>query len=581
MNYPIPLAALDDRLAFVGTSGSGKTYAAGTAVEKLLHADSRVIIFDPLGVWHGLRLDHDGQPGGFDVVIMGGPFGDLPLSERAAPEIGRAIASASESIIIDLTELPTKASERRVMLGLLTALYQSASGEPVHLVFDEADEWAPQTVYDKDGEAMKLKGRMSDIVRRGRVKGFIPWLITQRPAVIAKDVLSQADGLVAMRLISSQDRAALDAWVGGQADETDARNVRKLLPTLERGTGLVWIPGRGVMASGAFPQKITFDSSRQLKRGEKRHGLAIRPLDIEGLRHRLAEVEQEAKANDPAALKAEIERLTKALSISSPTNEAAKVDSAALESARREARAEGVRVGKSAALAAMKVLWSTAGQNLAAIADIVERAHAMEADEIAPAAHAETMKSGQPATSPKPVASHPERVRPSMPAREPAEAAGSTGALSRSELKILEALAALAAFGFGEAERAQLASFAGYSKGGGRFANLLGGLRSQGFIEYRATLIALTDAGRGAAPSPDLALPARTRLAPVLDASQAKVLDALPRDGTAIPRVSVAEASGYDAGGGRFANILGSLRTLGVIHYPDRGLVAAQSWVWL
>jgi len=29
---PIPAAALDDRLAFVGTSGSGKTYAAGTAI---------------------------------------------------------------------------------------------------------------------------------------------------------------------------------------------------------------------------------------------------------------------------------------------------------------------------------------------------------------------------------------------------------------------------------------------------------------------------------------------------------------------------------------------------------------------
>ena len=35
--YPIPTDALDDRLAFVGTSGSGKTYAAGTAVEKILN----------------------------------------------------------------------------------------------------------------------------------------------------------------------------------------------------------------------------------------------------------------------------------------------------------------------------------------------------------------------------------------------------------------------------------------------------------------------------------------------------------------------------------------------------------------
>jgi hypothetical protein len=34
MTFPIPDAALDDRLGFVGTAGSGKTYNAGTGVER-------------------------------------------------------------------------------------------------------------------------------------------------------------------------------------------------------------------------------------------------------------------------------------------------------------------------------------------------------------------------------------------------------------------------------------------------------------------------------------------------------------------------------------------------------------------
>jgi DNA helicase HerA-like ATPase len=59
--YPIPRAALDDRLAFVGTSGSGKTYAAGTAVERLLEAGHRVVIVDPLDVWWVLRAACDTQ----------------------------------------------------------------------------------------------------------------------------------------------------------------------------------------------------------------------------------------------------------------------------------------------------------------------------------------------------------------------------------------------------------------------------------------------------------------------------------------------------------------------------------------
>jgi len=45
----------------------------------------------------------------------------------------------------------------------------------------------------------------------GRVRGFVPWLIAQRPAVLHKAVLSQADILVSMKLTSSQDRAALGA----------------------------------------------------------------------------------------------------------------------------------------------------------------------------------------------------------------------------------------------------------------------------------------------------------------------------------------------------------------------------------
>ena len=44
-------SALDVRLAIVGTSGSGKTYAAKGLVERLMSGGARVCVVDPLGVW--------------------------------------------------------------------------------------------------------------------------------------------------------------------------------------------------------------------------------------------------------------------------------------------------------------------------------------------------------------------------------------------------------------------------------------------------------------------------------------------------------------------------------------------------
>jgi hypothetical protein len=133
-------------------------------------------------------------------------------------------------------------------------------------VLDEADLWAPQRPI-KGWEG--LLGHIEEIVRRGRVRGFIPWLITQRPAVVHKDVLSQADILIAMKLTASQDRDAIGAWIEGQADRQEGKRILSELPRLQRGEGYLWAPGHGLLQRIVFPPIRTFDSSRTPKRGER------------------------------------------------------------------------------------------------------------------------------------------------------------------------------------------------------------------------------------------------------------------------------------------------------------------------
>jgi hypothetical protein len=266
-DFPAALStdALDDRVAIVGTAGSGKTYAAKGFVERLLDTGARVTIVDPLGVWWGLRSRADGSAAGYPVVVFGGRHADVPITAEMGSALGRMIARGTLACVVDLSELGSSSARRRFMAAFSEALYE-ANEEPLHLVLDEADLWAPQRPI-KGWEG--LLGHIEEIVRRGRVRGFIPWLITQRPAVVHKDVLSQADILIAMKLTASQDRDAIGGWIEGQADRQEGKRILGDLPRLQRGEGYVWAPGHGLLNRVSFPPIRTFDSSRTPKRGER------------------------------------------------------------------------------------------------------------------------------------------------------------------------------------------------------------------------------------------------------------------------------------------------------------------------
>lgn len=568
MAHPIPDAALDDRLGIVGTTGSGKTYAAGTAIERTLSHKSRAVIVDPLGVWWGLRLVFNGTtPSPFDVVIFGGPHGDLPINEHAGALIGETVAGMAESAIIDLSQLGTKAAERRFMLAFLSALYRKASGDPVHLIFDEADMWAPERLLDKEGEAAKLLGMMETVVRRGRVKGFIPWLITQRPAVLSKNVLSMMDGLVAMKLTSTHDRDALGAWVAGQAEAGEWKRLHAELPTLPQGRGIVWLPSHGVLQRATFPTKATFDSSRTPKRGEKVKAAKLAPLDIPALRDRMDAVVAETKANDPALLKAEIARLKR---------EAAKpvapaVDPQATERAHSEGfdagaeagRAEGFAAGWRARDASVDHQRENLTRLLSDARVAVEGLTIPTPPEVL---HAAPQVRHQP---PKAVAQAPRRV--AAPHHPPVGVEGE--AMSKAERLILTALAQ-----YPQGRTAvQVAVLTGYAANGGGFRNALGAIRSKGWAEGRGDLT-ITDAGTAALGSYD-PLPHGDALLDhwraQLGKAERSILDAVAEAYPAAVSISdVAAKAGYEANGGGFRNALGRLRTLELI--AGRGEVRAS-----
>jgi len=281
----LPPSALDERLAIVGTSGSGKTYAAKGLIERVMAGGGRVCVVDPLGVWWGLGRGADGAAAPFPVAVFGGAHADVPLDPGMGAALGCLVGAQPMACVVDVSDFGSAAARRAFMTAFTGALY-AANTEPLHLVLDEADLWAPQRTQP---DGLELLGRVEEIVRRGRVRGFVPWLITQRPAVLHKDVLSQADILVSMKLTSSQDRAAVGRWIEGQADRAEGRRILGALPQLRRGEGWVWAPGDRVLARVSFPRILTLDSSQTPRRYEQAGTpRALAPVDLAAIGRALA-----------------------------------------------------------------------------------------------------------------------------------------------------------------------------------------------------------------------------------------------------------------------------------------------------
>jgi hypothetical protein len=555
---------LDDRLAFVGNTGSGKTYSSGTAIERLLANSARVVIPDPLGVWWGLALDGNGKaPSRFRkserLVIFGGESGDLPLTEHAGALIGETVAGMTQSCILDMSGLGTKAAERRFMLAFLTALYKHKTPDPLHVVFDEADMWAPQRVLDKEGEAMKLLGMMETICRRGRVKGFIPWLITQRPAVLSKNVLSQVDGLVAFKLTSVHDRDAIGDWVEGQADTAQWKGMWADMARLDRGQGLVWLPARGILKTEQFPRKVTFDSSRTPGRGERPiSAAALQPVNIDKLKERLAKVEQESKASDPKALRAEIARLQRELTSKSTQAASPGALQAADKAGFDRGYLEGIAAGRQHIVGVVEDIRKD-----------VER-HRAEARRLADKAWDERVP---PRAAPT--------VVPQTPPRAKAATPSGNGTLDRSLQKIVDAIRWWNVLGVSAPSHPQVAFVASYSHKSGTWATYLSRLRSSGLIEGRGDLV-LTSAGSAVANEPGTPPTGehlRVTVLEKLDVPLVKILgpiiNAYPG---ALSHQEAADAAGYSHTSGTWATYLSRLRSLDLIE--GRGELKAQPWLF-
>lgn len=572
--FGLPLDVLSDVTAIVGRRGRGKTTTAVVMVEEAHAAGRRFCVIDPTGVWHGLRSSRDGKAPGIPCVIFGGKHAMAPLEPTAGKLLAEFVGDPSQpSAVLDVK--PWSRGEQVRFLGdFLAALYQK-NDAPLLLVLDEADQVAPQR--PEKNETVML-GAAQRLVKLGRVSGFGVVLITQRPATLSKTVLNMAGVLVSMGITGPQDQEAVLDWMRYRADAAKAREILGSLPGLPQGRAWIWAPELDILRCVDIRDRRTFDSSATPKPGTRIvPPKAVAEVDLARLSAEIQATIERAKANDPAALRAEVARLTRALAAAKQATPEPERVEVPVFSAEEKARLDGIHGSLDATRSLLGGVRSAVESLVGDVATLIGIA-----------------RQRMPSAAPRP----PRPVSPAPAAAKTTATAAPRAAQNHQssphqaprgvEQRVLNVLAELERVRVPRPQRIQVAFLAGYgnltSKG---FANALGALRSGGLIDYPETgRLALTAAGRAradASDAPRTAAELQARVLSILGGAHERLLrPLLTAYPEAISRADLAAAAGYgNLTSKGFANAIGRLRSLGFIEYPSTGTVRARGILFL
>jgi uncharacterized protein len=335
-----PIAYGSQGSAILGIRDSGKTYTGTELAERVFEAGIPFTAFDPIGVWRFLRVPGHGR--GYPVVVAGGQAGDLPLTVASAPEYVRAAMRDGVSLIIDLFDINlSKADWKRIVTACVRVMMHENSKHGLrHVFIEEAAEFAPQRVGPDQGQ---VYAEVEKLARMGGNSRLGYTLINQRAEEVNKAVLELCDNLFLHRQKGRNSLTALSKWLDIGAVK-DHKEIIDSLSTLPTGECWAWLAATERPIRIKVPVKNSLHPDRRMMRGDGDIKLKA-SVDVgdfvTSMRSSLGKIEEEAKANDPAALRKQIAELQR--QIKATPAAAAPVDTAALE---RSCYAGGFREGQ-------------------------------------------------------------------------------------------------------------------------------------------------------------------------------------------------------------------------------------------
>ncbi|MWV39232.1 DUF87 domain-containing protein [Natrialba sp. INN-245] len=193
----LPVVQLLTGRGFVtGKSGSGKSNTASVIAEELLDAGFPLLIVDTDGEYYGLKEEYEMLHAGADEEC------DIQIGPEHAEQMATLALEENVPVILDVSGYLDEEVADELIKEIARQLFvkEKKLKKPFLLVVEEVHEYIPEG--GGVGETGKL---LIKIGKRGRKHGLGILGISQRPADVKKDFITQANWLVWHRLTWEND----------------------------------------------------------------------------------------------------------------------------------------------------------------------------------------------------------------------------------------------------------------------------------------------------------------------------------------------------------------------------------------
>ncbi|WP_135822598.1 ATP-binding protein [Halostella litorea] len=193
----LPVVQLLTGRGFVtGKSGSGKSNTASVVGEELLEAGYPLLIVDTDGEYYGLKEEYELLHAGADEEC------DIQVAAEHAEKVAAMALEENVPVILDVSGYLDEDEADELIRETARHLFtkEKKLKKPFLLVVEEVHEYIPE------GGGLGETGKMLiKIGKRGRKHGLGILGISQRPADVKKDFITQANWLVWHRLTWEND----------------------------------------------------------------------------------------------------------------------------------------------------------------------------------------------------------------------------------------------------------------------------------------------------------------------------------------------------------------------------------------